>query len=350
MPAKKKAGKPASKKIGLPKETMLGLYSNLLKTRMLDEKFRKLFRQGRFAGTYFSAVGQEATTVGPTYGLFDEDIIAPSHREIGAAVTKGIPLVHIIAQNYARINSPDKGKTHPCHYGWRDKGVITPSSTLAGQTIVGTGCAMGFKLLKKDNVVLAFFGEGATSRGGWHEALNYAGVHKLPIVYICQNNLWAESVPSTMQAGITQFADRAKAYGFPGVTIDGNDIFEVHKVASKAIAKARAGGGPTLIECMTYRWYGHSEIDPADYRTQDEIDEWMKKDPLARAEKIVMAEKVLTKLKREAIVDDINAEIEDAINVCEKEEYAPPEEAYIDVYSPAFPVRRDLYHDDEGGE
>jgi pyruvate dehydrogenase E1 component alpha subunit len=336
-----KAGKPLENKTGLPEETLMGLYVNLLKTRTLDERFRKLFRQGRFAGTYFSAVGQEATTVGPTYGLRDEDIIAPSHREIGAGVTKGVPIVRIVAQVYARANSPDKGKSHPCHYGWTEKGVITPASTLAGQTIVGTGCAMGFRIQKKDNVVLAFFGEGSTSRGGWHEALNFAGIHKLPIVYICQNNLWAESVPATLQAGIKDFADRAKAYGFPGVTIDGNDIVEVHKVAVEAIARARAGEGPTLIECKTYRWYGHSEIDPADYRSHEELESWKQKDCVPRAEELVMNLGILTTPKREALVEEINQEIDEAVEVCEKEKYAEPEEAYIDVYSERFPVIRE---------
>ena len=329
------------KEIGLPEETLMSLYTNLLKTRLLDERFRKLFRQGRFAGTFFSAVGQEATTVGPTYGLRDDDIIAPSHREIGASVTKGVPLVRIAAQVYARANSPDKGKSHPVHFGWRPLGVITPASTLAGQTVVGTGCAMGFKIQKKDNVVLAFFGEGATSRGGWHEALNFAGIHKLPIVYICQNNLWAESVPATMQAGIKDFSDRAKAYGFPGITIDGNDVFLVHKTAAAAISKARAGEGPTLIECKTYRWYGHSEIDPADYRSDKELEAWKKEDPVGRAEKVLIELGILTTEKREALVLAINQEIDDVIEACENEKYCEPEEAYNDVYSEQFPVRRD---------
>jgi TPP-dependent pyruvate/acetoin dehydrogenase alpha subunit len=340
VPAARTVKTPSLKQIGLSEDTLMGLYVNLLRTRMLDERFRKLYRQGRFAGTYFSAVGQEATTVGPTYGLRDEDIIAPSHRELGAAITKGIPLIHIVAQVYARVNSPDKGKTHPCHYGWRDKGVITPASTLAGQTVVGTGCAMGFKIQKKDNVVLAFFGEGATARGGWHEAVNYAGIHKLAIVYICQNNLWAESVPASMQAGIKNFSDRAKAYGFPGITIDGNDVVLVHKTSAEAIARARAGKGPTLIECKTYRWYGHSEIDPADYRNPDEIEMWKKQDPVARAEKLLMDLKIMTTSKREALVEEINHEFDEAIETCEKEKYSEPEEAYYDVYSQNFPVRR----------
>ncbi len=344
MPASKAAKKaPQDGTYGLPEATLMGLYEYLMTTRMVDERFRKLYRQGRFAGTYYSAVGQEATTVGPSYGLRDEDIIAPSHRELGAAITKGIPLVEIFAHNFARRNSPDKGKTHPCHYSSRAKGVMVAASTLAGQTVVGTGCAMAFKIMKKDNIVISFFGEGATSRGGWHEALNFAGIHKLPALYICQNNFWAESVPSTLQAGIEDFSDRAKAYGFPGITIDGNDIFLVHKISNEAIARARAGEGPTLVECKTYRYYGHSEIDPADYRRDEEIEVWKKKDPVPRAEKILLDIGLLTMEKRESLVERINQEIEDAIAVCEKEEYYPPEEAYNDVYSDQFPVRREEY-------
>lgn len=342
MPTKETTEKkPSLQEIGLSPETMMGLYTKMLTCRHLDERLRKLFRQGRYAGTFFSAVGQEGTSVGPAYGLRDEDIIGPSHRDIGASVAKGIPIKDMIAQVFARSNSPDKGKSHPCHYGSRAKGVINPSSTVASQTVVGTGCAMAFKIQKKDNVAVCLFGEGATSRGGWHEALNFAGIHKLPVIYICQNNLWAESVPASMQAAIEHFADRAKAYGFPGVTIDGNDIFLVHKVVSEAVAKARKGGGPTFIECLTYRWYGHSEIDPADYRTQEELDHWKTKDPVARAEKTLMALGLLTTEQREALIEQIEQEIEDAVKDAESAKYSEPEEAYLDVYSDAFPVRRE---------
>lgn len=343
MPAKQELKQADLNKIGFSEEVLLGLYTNLVKTRTVDERLRKLFRQGRYAGTYFSAVGQEATTVGPTYGLRKDDIIAPSHREIGAAITKGISIERIIAQVYARSNSPDKGKSHPCHYGDRELGVIHPASTVASQTIIGTGCALGFKLQKRDNVVLAFFGEGGTSRGGWHEALNFAGIHKLPIVYICQNNLWAESVPSTLQANIEHFADRAKAYGFPGTTIDGNDVIIVHKTAAQAIARARSGEGPTLIECMTYRWYGHSEIDPADYRSREELEKWKKEDPIPRLEKILLELEILSTQKRESLIEEINQELDEAIRTCEEMKYVEPEEAYNDVYSEAFPVRREKY-------
>lgn len=343
MAANQTVAKPSLKQIGLSEDTLWGLYYYLMKTRLLDERFRKMFRQGRFAGTYFSAVGQEACTVGVVYGLRDEDIIGPSHREIGAAVTKGIPIKEMVAQVFARSASVDKGKTHPCHYGSRAKGVINPASTVAGQTVVATGCAMAFMIQKKDNIAVAFFGEGATARGGWHEALNYAGIHKLPILYVCQNNLWAESVPARLQGAIEKFSDRAKAYGFPGVTIDGNDVVEVHKTAREAIKRARAGEGPTFIECMTYRWYGHSEIDPADYRSQEELDTWKKKDPIPRHEKLLTDVGILTPQKREALVEEIDQEIDEAVKFAEECKYAEPEEAYRDVYSENFPVRRDEY-------
>jgi TPP-dependent pyruvate/acetoin dehydrogenase alpha subunit len=214
---------------------------------------------------------------------------------------------------------------------------------VAGQTVVATGCAMAFKIQKKDNIAMAFFGEGATARGGWHEALNFAGIHKLPIVYICQNNLWSESVPATLEGAIEKFSDRAKAYGFPGVTIDGNDVVQVHKTAQEAIVRARAGEGPTFIECLTYRWYGHSEIDPANYRRQEELEEWKKKDPIPRMETLLIDLGILTTEKREALVEQIDQEIDDAVKFSEDSKYCEPEEAYQDVYSNQFPVRREEY-------
>ena len=313
-------------------EQLRELYYLLLLTRNLDERARKLFKQARFTGTYFSAVGQEATTVVPSYGLRKEDVIAPSHREIGANIAKGVPIKYIMAQVYARKTSPDKGKSHPCHYGYAPLNVITPASTVAGQVVVGTGAALAFKIKKVDHVVLSFFGDGATSRGGFHEALNFAGIHKLPIVYICQNNLWAESVPLSLQTAITVLSERAKAYGFEGITIDGNDVIEVKRVASEAIEKARKGGGPTFIECKTYRWYGHSEIDPANYRGNEEVEEWKKKDPIPRFEKYLLEKKILSEQEKNQIFQKIEKEIDEAVEFAEKSPYPAPEEALEDVY------------------
>ncbi len=336
MEASNKTPTKKSKKYNFTDKQLMEVYRLLLSTRMIDEHFRGLFRKARFAGTYFSAVGQEATTVCPTYLLERTDFVGPSHREIGAAIAKGMTLKEVAAQVYARRTSLDKGKSHPCHYGKREVFLITPSSTVASQTVTATGAALAFKIRNEKRVAVAFFGEGSTSRGGWHEALNFAGVHKLPIVYVCENNLWAESVPSTLQAGIEHYADRAKAYGFPGITIDGNDVLEVLKTSKEAIDKARNGEGPTLIEMKTYRWYGHSEIDPANYRADSELSEWKKKDPIPRFEKILMDKGLLSQGKKEGIVSEIQMEIDEAIDFAENSPYADPEEALTDVYGESY--------------
>lgn len=309
------------------------LYRWLLKTRTFDERCRKLFKQGRFPGTYFSAVGQEAASVGSAYGLTKDDIIAPSHRELGAYITKGLPLTVFLKQVFARADSPDKGKSHPCHYGSPELGLFTPASTMGAQVVVGTGMALALKMRQEPHIVMSFIGEGGTSRGGFHEALNFAGVHDLPIVYVCQNNLWAESVPVSLQSGVEHFADRAKAYGFAGVTIDGNDVLLVHKTVSQAVRQARDGGGPTLVECLTYRWYGHSEIDPADYRSAKEVEEWKRRDPLARYEEYLESSGVLPDAERARMLKAIEAEIDEAIATAEASPHPEAEEALDDVYS-----------------
>ncbi len=228
------------------------LYYLLLKCRMFDERFRKLFRAGRFAGTYFSAVGQEATTVVPTFKLMSQDFIGPAHRELGCSIVRS-PLKVIAAQIYARANSPDKGFSHPCHYGYKSSCIITPASTVAGQTDLAVGVALAYKIRKEPYVALAFVGEGGTAMGSWYEAVNFAAVHKLPVVFIGQNNLWGESVPARLVGAFENFSHRAAGVGMPGVTIDGNDVLKVWETTAPAIARARQGEGPTLIEMKTYR-------------------------------------------------------------------------------------------------
>lgn len=318
---------------GLTDKEKKDLYTLLVRCRTLDERMRKLFRAGRFAGTYFSGVGQEATTIGTAYNLRQQDVIAPAHREIGASVAKGVPTLQLIAQAYARKNSVDKGKSHPCHYGWAPLNVINPASTIAGQTVVGTGCALAFKLRREDHVVLAYCGEGATANGAWYEALNFAAIHKLGMIFVVQNNLWAESVPARLGAALEDYHHRADGVGCPGVSIDGNDVFRVYEVAREAIARARKGLGPTVIECKTYRWYGHSEIDPADYRTQKELEYWQSLDPVPRAEKHLRELGILTDALKQKIISDLEKEVEEAVDICENTPYAEPEEALRDVYA-----------------
>ncbi len=309
------------------------LYTLLLKTRLVDERMRKLFKQGRFAGTYFSAVGQEATTVVIASQMRKDDVIAPAHRELGANVGKGVPLTAVLGQVYANTLSPDRGHAHPCHYSSREYFVIPPASTVAAQLILGVGAALAFKIREESRIAVGFTGDGGTSRGDFHEALNFAGTQKLPFICIVQNNLWAESVPLRLQTGITDLSKRAAAYGFPGISVDGNDVVEVYRVTREAIERARSGGGPTLIECRTYRWYGHSEIDPANYRPPGELESWKAKDPIPRFEKVLSDQGLLTAEEKERIAKAVEQEIEEAVQTVEQAPPPKPEEALEDVYS-----------------
>lgn len=309
------------------------LYTNLKKTRLFDERCRKLFKAGRLPGTYFSQVGQEAIGVGSCTFLRHEDWVAPAHRNLSAHIAKGAPLRDLLAQVYAKAPSPDRGKSHPCHWGYPKENSLIIASTIAAHAVVGSGIALAFQLRKQDHVVLSYIGEGTSANGAYHEALNFAAIRKLPIIFTIENNLWAESVPTHLSAAVERFSDRGKGHGVPGVTIDGNDVLAVYDTFSVAIDKARTGGGPTLIEALTYRWYGHSEIDPANYRTTEEVAHWKGKDPIPRYEAFLSDQGILSKTDMAAVEDEINAEIEDAIDYAEAAPKPKAEEALEDVYS-----------------
>jgi len=319
-PEMEKAAEKTEKSTHSP-QLLLGLYRMLVKCRMCDEKARILFRQGKYKGNFYSGVGQEATGVGTAFSLRPDDWVAPSHRDWTANIIKGAPLKFCFAQLFAKVTSPDRGRSSPAHMGYPPLHVITPASSIAGQLNVGTGVALGIKKLRQDAVVVSYFGDGATSFGGFHEACNFAGVHKLPIIYVNQNNLWAESVPLRLQTALTNLSDRAKAYGFPGVSLDGNDVLAVYEAAQTAIKRARAGEGPTLLECKTYRWYGHSEIDPAKYRMKEEVEAWKKRDPVAAFEKKLAEKKLLTDTQKKEIADEITREINEAVEFAEQSAY-----------------------------
>lgn len=321
------------------------IYHNLKKTRLFDERCRKLFKAGRLPGTYFAQVGQEAIGAGSVTQLRKEDWITPAHRNLSAHIAKGAPLRALLSQVYAKSTSPDRGKSHPCHWGYPEANSLIIASTVAAHSVIGTGVAMAFRLRKQDNVVLAAVGDGTSSNGAWHEAVNFAGIWKLPIIFTIENNLWAESVPNSLSSAVERYSDRGLSHGVPGVTIDGNDVLEVYDTYHKYIAQAREGGGPVVIEAMTYRWYGHSEIDPANYRTKEELESWQAKDPIPRYETYLTENGILSQSDLDAEVERIDAEIEDAIEFAESAPKPKPEEALEDVYS-FSPV----YHDTEGDD
>jgi TPP-dependent pyruvate/acetoin dehydrogenase alpha subunit len=250
---------------------------------------------------------------------------------------KGAPVEKMFAQLFAREASPDKGRSSPAHMGYAPLNVITPSSTIAAQLNIATGVALASKMQKNGRIAVAFSGDGSTSLGFWHEALNFAAVQSLPILFVVQNNLWAESVNMKFQTRVADISEKAKAYGIPGITVDGNDVVAVYRVAYEAIARARQDRGPTLIECKTYRWYGHSEIDPAKYRDPAEVEKWKANDPIANMEKYLTRKNLFAPDGKQKIVDTFNRELDAAVELAEKSPYPAPEEALDDVYS--FSIR-----------
>ncbi len=313
------------------------LYSYMLKCRSVEERIRLLYRQGRFAGNYFAAVGQEATEVGTTIDLLPEDTLALSHRNFVAHLMKGTPLKLMFANVFGRKTSPDQGRSAPAHLGYVPLNVITPSSTIAAQVNIGVGVALAYKMQRKSNIVVALSGEGSTSLGFWHEAVNFAGVQKLPVIFVVENNLFAESVPLRLQTAVDDISVKAQAYGIPGVTVDGNDVIAVYSAMREAIERARSGLGSTLLECKTYRWYGHSEIDPAKYRDPAELAHWKSRDPIPAMESYLKARDLWTNEWKHELLATFDQEIEEAIQFAEQSPYAEPEEALDHVFS--FSIR-----------
>ena len=355
----KKTSRKQKKSFGVDQKTAFEvLYHPLLKARLLDERMVKLFNQGRFGGTYFSGCGQEATNVGAGVHMVEGDILAPSHRQLGAMVARGITAKRVLAQVYSTAESPDGAQQHPCHFGDPELDIVSPTGHVAIQVVLAAGSAYAYLLdayrkgdvkinwdkdgivwagnwtLKKGsslNCAFAFFGDGATAKGDFHESMNFAGIHKLPVIYMAENNIWAESVHVTENVPVERLSDRAAAYGMPGVTVDGQNVFEVYHAVQEAVERARSGGGPTLVECLTYRYHGHSMIDPADYRTDEEVEKWKKRDPLIVFEQVAKEDGIWSDKLAKKIEDKINDEIEKAIDWVEDESTKPKPDQFIDV-------------------
>ena len=313
------------------------LYAYMLKCRVVEERIRTLFKQGRFKGNYYAAVGQEATEVGATLDLLPEDTVAPSHRNFVSNIMKGTPLPLMFAHLYGRKASPDQGRSSPSHCGYAPLNIITPASTIAAQLSIGTGIALASKMQRKQNVVVALSGEGSTSLGTWHESINFAGVLKLPIIFVVENNGYAESLPASMQTAVEDFSVKAQAYGVPGVAVDGNDVVAVYTAMREAIDRARSGGGATLLECKTYRLYGHSEIDAAKYRDPAEVEYWKARDPISAMERYLKPDNLWSEQWKEELTGDFNRELDEAIAFAENSPSARGDEALDHVYS--FSIR-----------
>ncbi|WDT74513.1 MAG: thiamine pyrophosphate-dependent dehydrogenase E1 component subunit alpha [Candidatus Manganitrophus sp.] len=312
------------------------LYFYLKLTREFEDRVSKLHRQGKILGGVYSGRGQEAIVVGVCYGLRREDFIAPIHRDMGAFLVKGVDPNRLMAQLFGKKTGLSKGKDSFLHAGDLERGVFGATSMLASTLPVATGAALKFRMKKESHVAVAFFGEGASSRGDFHEALNFAGIHKLPVLFVCENNFYAYSTPQNMQMAVEDVAIRAEGYGFKGAVCSGNDLHAVMKTAHAAVERARQGEGPTLIECKTYRYHGHSEHDQPFYRPQDELIEWESRDPIQRFE-IYLEKKGYNVDQMKADTEREVKEITDeAVRFAEESPWPEGKEALEDLYANPF--------------
>jgi pyruvate dehydrogenase E1 component alpha subunit len=317
-----------------PDKTLLDMLYYMKLTRELEFRIeRKLYRQGKIVGGVYVGRGQEAIAVGSCIDLRQDDVVCPSHRDMGAYLIRGMTLRTILAQYMARKTGATKGKDGNMHMGDLSRGLIAFVSMLGDNVPVAAGIGLSFKMRGQDRVALCFFGDGATSRGDWHEGVNMASVYKVPVVFICNNNQYAYSTPLERQMAVENVADRAEAYGMPGEIVDGNDIVAVWDAATRAIERARAGEGPTLIECKTFRMTGHSAHDDAGYVPPELFQFWEDRDPINRFQRLLIDRGLIDQAGAEELQHRINQEIDEAIQAAEKDPFPEPEDCLRDVYS-----------------
>jgi TPP-dependent pyruvate/acetoin dehydrogenase alpha subunit len=291
-----------------------------------------LYRQGKIVGGVYVGRGQEAIGVGSAIQLVAGDVVLPSHRDFSSYLIRGFSLKEIFCNWMGRGNGPTRGRDNTLHIGDVNRGVIPIISHLGDTCPVACGVAMVLKRRQKGNVALVHFGEGTTSRGDVHEAMNMAAVMKLPVIFICNNNAYAYSTPTDKQYAVKDLAVRGAAYGMPGVKVDGNDVLAVYSTVGRAIRRARSGRGPSFIECKTFRMSGHSAHDAAEYVPQKLFAEWKKKDPIPRLERLMLARRATTRQAIKELNDKINREIDDALAFAESSPMPEGARAEEDVY------------------
>jgi TPP-dependent pyruvate/acetoin dehydrogenase alpha subunit len=288
--------------------------------RLFEEAVDELFARGLMHGTMHLSIGQEASATGACLALSGGDLITSTHRGHGHCIAQGADLTRMMAELLGKETGYCRGRGGSMHIADVATGNLGANGIVAGGIPIAVGAALAQRLRGSDHVVVAFFGDGATNEGAFHEAVNLAAIWSLPVVFLCENNQYGMSMAATRASNVPHLADRAAAYGLPGSTVDGNDVQAVYEAAGAAVARARAGAGPTLLEAVTYRWKGHSKSDKNLYRTRSEIDEWRARDPIAAFEGTVLDAGTLT----ESDVDGVRSAARDAIRGAVREAQAAP--------------------------
>jgi 2-oxoisovalerate dehydrogenase E1 component alpha subunit len=321
--------RPASEKLHR------AMYRDMLVSRELSDRMFALNRQGR-AAFAITGQGHEAAQIGSAYAVKKgTDWMLPYYRDVGVLIALGMSPYEILLGLFAKADDPNSGgRQMPCHWSWPPARVVTRSSVIAANLPHASGIAYASKLRGLKEVSVVYFGEGATSEGDFHEALNFATIHKLPVVFFCENNGYAISESAEKQMAVLHVADRAKGYGIVGVTVDGNDVLTVHQTVKLAVDECRRGHGPKLVEAKTYRLVPHtSSDDDRRYRTRAEVEEWTKRDPIDRFRKRLFEEGTLTEEEDRELRAQVKREIEDAVKDAEAAPDPAPEDALKYVYA-----------------
>src|ERR671939_79860 len=318
---------------GLDREDLLGIYRNMLITRGVEERGHILYRQGKIPGSFYTGRGNEAASVGVATAMGPEDVGTPLHRDMGVHITRGVEPWRVFANYMGRVDGPAQGRDGNVHMADHRLGLIAMVSHLPAMLPVAVGCALAFRIREEKRVAVGWFGEGASARGDCHEAMNLAGVRRLPVVFICDNNQWAYSTPTYLEYACEHLADRAQSYGFDGVVVDGTDILAVYRETKRAIEKARAGGGPTLIESLTLRMEGHAVHDDAFYVPKQLFEEWARRDPIERFRSWLRDNADMTDDEEDEINAGVKKTLNDALSRAEESPLPEPSKLSEGVFA-----------------
>lgn len=308
-------------------------YKQMLRIRFFEEAVLDAVKKDLFHGTTHLCIGQEATAVGACAALSATDKITSTHRGHGHSIAKGANLQKMMAEIFGKATGYSKGKGGSLHIADVSTGHLGSNGIVAAGIPIAVGSALRSQMTNADDVTLSFFGDGATNEGAFHEALNIAAIWKLPVVFFCENNQYGMSSHIDEMVAIKRLSSRADAYGFPGITIDGNNLFEVIETTKKAVEYARSGKGPFFIEAETYRLNGHSKSDKEKYRTTEEVDLWYRKDPIMRYEQYLYQKNIMNKKQAKEINQNITQEVEEALRFAIESPKPVESELYKDVYA-----------------
>jgi acetoin:2,6-dichlorophenolindophenol oxidoreductase subunit alpha len=317
----------------IPQEKLMQMYEKMVKIRLFDKKGLELIYRGILPGHLHPSIGQEAVSAGACATLREDDYIASTHRGHGDIIAKGARVDRMMAELFAKKTGYCKGKGGSLHIADLDLGILGATGVVGGGLPIANGAALAFQMRGTDQVCLCFFGDGASNTGSFHEALNLSAVWKLPVIFICHNNLYAFSTPQRTHQNVCEISLRGAGYGMPGVCVDGNDVLAVYEATIEAVDRARKGKGPTLLECMTYRIEGHYTGDPStSYRTREEVEEWKRKDPVAMFRTKLLAMGSIDEKELVEMEQKVAAEIEEAVVFGRSSPEPDLEDALEDIY------------------